>query len=149
MTAAVLAVKNDWYSKAENFTGSIARSAKRRYISYSKGNFELFRPIGCTDGVKFGTEAGAFPLRDFHEMCIISTSFQDALALKNGGICSRGYGVMGVLSWGGRVSPTFWAPPRGKFVVVHSCSAFSDSRQLATPQNAEVQKTAKFGGFRR
>jgi len=42
------------------FTGSIARSAKRRYISlsYSEGDFEVFRPAGatrCTDGgVKFG-----------------------------------------------------------------------------------------------
>ena len=32
---------------------------------------------------------------------------------------------------------------RGRFVVVHSCSTFSDCRQPATPQNAEVQKTAK------
>jgi len=35
------------------FTGSIARSAKRRYISYSEGDFEVFRPAGapcCTVG---------------------------------------------------------------------------------------------------
>jgi len=32
---------------------------------------------------------------------------------------------------------------RGRFVVVHSCSTFSDYWHLATPQNAEVQKTAK------
>jgi len=34
-------------------TGSIARSAKRQYLSYSEGDFELFRPAGatrCTDG---------------------------------------------------------------------------------------------------
>ena len=29
---------------------------------------------------------------------------------------------------------------RGRFVVVHPCSSFSDCCQLATPQNAEVQK---------
>ena len=36
---------------------------------------------------------------------------------------------------------------RGRFVVVHTCSTFSDCCQLATPLNAEVQKTAKIGGF--
>jgi len=35
------------------FTGSIAHSAKRRYLSYSEADFEVFRPAGatrCTDG---------------------------------------------------------------------------------------------------
>ena len=32
----------------------------------------------------------------------------------------------------------------GRFVVVHPCSGFSDCCELATPQNAEVQKAAKF-----
>ena len=43
------------------FTGSIARSASRRYLIYSEADFEVFRPAGatrCTDGVKFGTEEG-------------------------------------------------------------------------------------------
>ena len=34
-------------------TSSIARSAKRRYLSYSEADFEVFRPAGvtrCTDG---------------------------------------------------------------------------------------------------
>jgi len=43
-------------------TDSIARSAtRRRYLSYSEADFELFRPTGatcCTEGVKFGTEEG-------------------------------------------------------------------------------------------
>jgi len=38
---------------------------------------------------------------------------------------------------------------RGRFVVVHPCSTFSDCRQLSTSLNAEVQKTAKIGVFRR
>jgi len=41
------------------------------------------------------------------------------------------------------------AVDRGRFVVVHLCSTFSDCCQLATPQNAEVQnkrqKLAIFG----
>ena len=39
-------------------TGSIARSAKRRYLSNSDADFEVFRPAGetrCTDGVKLST----------------------------------------------------------------------------------------------
>jgi len=36
---------------------------------------------------------------------------------------------------------------RGRFVVVHPCSTFSDCRQLSTPLNAELQKTAKVGFF--
>ena len=36
---------------------------------------------------------------------------------------------------------------RGRFVVVHPCSTFSDCRQLSTPLNAEVQKTAKIVFF--
>ena len=38
-------------------TGSIARSASRRYLIYSEADFEVFRPARatrCTDGVKFG-----------------------------------------------------------------------------------------------
>jgi len=40
-------------------TGSIARSANLRYISYSEGDFEFSRPAGtthCTNGVKLGTK---------------------------------------------------------------------------------------------
>jgi len=40
-------------------TGSIARSAKRQYLSYSEGDFEVSRLAGTTpsaDGVKFGTD---------------------------------------------------------------------------------------------
>jgi len=36
-------------------SGSIARSAKRRYLNYSVGDFEVFRPIRVTrytDGVE-------------------------------------------------------------------------------------------------
>ena len=36
---------------------------------------------------------------------------------------------------------------RGRFVVVHPCSTFSDCRQLSTSLNAEVQKMAKIVFF--
>jgi len=40
------------------FTGSIARSASRRYLIYSEAGFEVFAPHGrhvAPMGVKFGT----------------------------------------------------------------------------------------------
>ena len=40
-------------------TGSVARSAKHRYLSYSEADFEVLLPAGatrCTDGVKFCME---------------------------------------------------------------------------------------------
>ena len=42
------------------FTGSIARGAKRRYLSYSpEAHFEVFRPTDATPmGVKFDTADG-------------------------------------------------------------------------------------------
>ena len=44
------------------FTGSIARSASRRYLIYLKADFEAFRPAGvtrCTEiWVKLGMEEG-------------------------------------------------------------------------------------------
>jgi len=36
---------------------------------------------------------------------------------------------------------------RGSFAVVHLCSTFCLRRQLATPQNAKIQKLVKFGAF--
>jgi len=50
------------------FTGSIARSASRRYLVYSEADFEVFRPAGATrytDGVKFGMEQGPFSMPNF------------------------------------------------------------------------------------
>jgi len=53
----VMLVLRNMFSRARNvlliFTGSIARSAKRRYLSYSEADFEVFRLAGakcCTDG---------------------------------------------------------------------------------------------------
>jgi len=43
------------------FTGSIARSASRRYLIYSEADFEVFRPQGrqvAPMGVKYGVEEG-------------------------------------------------------------------------------------------
>jgi len=44
-------------------TGNVARSAKRRLLSYSEADFQVFRPHGwhvAPAGVKFGMEEGTF-----------------------------------------------------------------------------------------
>jgi len=52
-----------WYPSTSSgtiITGSIPRSATRRYLIYSEADFDGFRSARatrCTDGVKFGTEA--------------------------------------------------------------------------------------------
>jgi len=72
------------------FTGSIARSATRRYLSYSP-ILRVFTPKGrhaAPMGVKFGIEVeykrptGAYPLSDFHKICRVCTPFQDSLGVK-------------------------------------------------------------------
>jgi len=58
--------------------------------------------------------------------------------------------VCPISPWSGCSTETILIPlDRGRFVVVHRCSSFSDCRHVATPDNVEVQKNAKIGGFRR
>ena len=49
----------DWLVSVNIVTGSIVRSAKRRYLSNSEADFDVFRPAGgtrCTDGVKLSVD---------------------------------------------------------------------------------------------
>ena len=80
------------------FTCRIARSASRRYLIYSEADFEGFHPhrcnnkdVGpqklkflliCDQNVEYKHPAGAYPLCDFHKICRVCTSFQDALGVK-------------------------------------------------------------------
>jgi len=43
------------------FTGSIARSAKRRYLSYTEVNFEHLRPAGATRFTDWGEICSSVP----------------------------------------------------------------------------------------
>ena len=50
-------------------TGSIARSARRRYLIYSEADFEVFRPAGatrCTDGDEIWHGGGDLLRAKFH-----------------------------------------------------------------------------------
>jgi len=56
------------YLQKQLITGSIERTAKRPYISYSEGDFEVFRPAGetrCSDWVKFSLEEWTYHAK-FH-----------------------------------------------------------------------------------
>ena len=59
-------------------------------------------------------QQGRIPCAIFTKFAEFVPHFRMRWVLKLGWICSRGYGVMGVLSWGGRVSPKFSAPPSGE-----------------------------------
>jgi len=48
--------------------------------------------------VEYKRPAGAYPLRDFHKICRVCISFQDALGVIIWLDLLKGYGVMGVLS---------------------------------------------------
>jgi len=48
--------------------------------------------------VEYKRPAGAYPLRDFHKICRVCTTFQDALDVKIWWDLLESYGVMGVLS---------------------------------------------------
>ena len=60
---------------------------------------------------------GAYPLRDFHKICIVCTSFQDALAVKILLDLLKGLQSYGVLSSQGLVIPKFSAPLAAKLCV--------------------------------
>jgi len=52
-TSAIAVTLFDRLFSEKVITGSIARSATRRYLIYSEADFEVFRPAGatrCTDG---------------------------------------------------------------------------------------------------
>jgi len=92
--------------------------------------------------VEYKRPAGAYPLRDFHKICIAWTPFQDALAVKILLDLLKGYGVMGVLSWRGLVIPKFSAPSSGK-TMYQTPKSFRGAR---TSSRSSINHHAKFGG---
>ena len=98
-------------SSVLNFTPNVQRywyrTPKLKILLIFDQNVEYKRP------------AGAYPLRDFHKICRISTSFQDALAvnvsldLLKGLWSYAGFNLMGSGNSGGLVTPKFAVPPSG------------------------------------
>jgi len=66
--------------------------------------------------VEYKRPTGAYPLHDFHKIYRVCTSFQDALADVISLDLLKGYGIMGVLSWRGLVTPKSSAPDSGETV---------------------------------
>ena len=79
-------------------TDSIARSAKRRYISYSEGDFEVFRPQGDTLHQYRGKiwHGGVdrpllrAKLRDFHKICKSLYPLSGCVSCQNLDRCAQG-----------------------------------------------------------
>ena len=61
--------------------------------------------------------AEAYPLRDFHKICKVCTSFQDALGIKILLDLLKGLWIYGGFNLTGLVIPKFSAPPSGETVA--------------------------------
>ena len=106
-------------------TCSIARSAKRQYLSYSEADFEVFAPPGqhCTDDGEiwhgggdrsYKRPAGVYPLRDFHKICRVCTPLQDTSAVKISLDLLKALWNYGGFKLTGSSSPKFSVPPSGE-----------------------------------
>jgi len=80
--------------------------------------------------VEYKRPTGAYHLRDFHKICIICTSFQDALGVKHLLDLLKGLWSYGGFKLRGLVTPKFSAPPSGE--TMHQ-----------TPKVLEVQERAR------
>jgi len=64
--------------------------------------------------VEYKRPTGAYPLRDFHKICRVYTTFQDALAVKIWLNLLEGLRSYGGFKLRGLVSPKFSVPPSGE-----------------------------------
>ena len=64
--------------------------------------------------MEYKRPAGASPVRDFHKICRVCTSFQVVLAVETSLDLLKGLWSYGGFKLRGRVSPKFSAPPSGE-----------------------------------
>jgi len=100
------------------------------YLIYSEADFEDFRPADphrCNgkgirplklkfllifgQNVKYKRPTGAYPLCDFHKICRICTSFQDALAVKVSLYFLKGLWSYGRFNLAGSDYPQIFSAP--------------------------------------
>ena len=92
------------FGTEEGTEGPLLRSPPPRQISPHRCNNKGVGPpklkfiLRFDRNVEYKRPAGAYPLRDFHKICRVCTSFQDALGVKILLDLLNGYGVIGVLS---------------------------------------------------
>jgi len=106
-----------------------------RCNGYGIGPPKLKFLLRFDQNVEYKRPTGTHPLCDFHEICRLCISFQDALAVKISLDLLKGYGVMGILRRGGRVTHKFSAPPSGETMrqtPKHFPGARTCSRSSAT-----------------
>ena len=87
------------FGTEEETEGALLRAKFHPYRCNDKGIGPLKLKFLLIFGqnVEYKRPAGAYPLCDFHNICRICTSFQDALAVKVSLNFLKGYGVIGVL----------------------------------------------------
>jgi len=88
------------FGTEEGTAGPLLRAKFHHHRCNDKGvgHPKLKILLRCDQNVEYKHLAGAYRLRDFHKICRVCTSFQDALGVKILLDFSKGYGVMGVLS---------------------------------------------------
>jgi len=110
--------------------------------------YAKFRPHRCNDkgvgpqklkfllrfdqNVECKRPAGAYPLRDFHKICRVCTSFQDALAIKISLDMLEGLWSYGGFKLRGSGSPKFSVRPSGE-TVHQTTKRFRDARTSSGP----------------
>ena len=67
--------------------------------------------------MEYKRPAGAYPLRDFHKICRICTSFQDALAVKVSLDLPKGLWSYGGFNLTGSGYPQIFSAPSGETTV--------------------------------
>ena len=80
--------------------------------------------------MEYKRPGGAYPLRDFHKICRVCTSFQDVLGVKIWLDLLKGLWSYGGFKLRGLVAPKFSEPPSGE--TVHE-----------TPKRFKVQERAR------
>ena len=82
----------------EEGTGPLlhAKFHPHRFNDKGVGPPKLIFLLRFDQNVEYKRPAGAYPLRDFHKICSVCTSFQDALGVKILLDLLKGYEVMGV-----------------------------------------------------
>jgi len=97
--------------------------------------------------VEYKRPAGAYPLRDFHKICRVRTSFQDALGVKISlDLLKVLRSYMG-FKLRGPVTPKFSAPPSGE-TVRQTPKVFEVQERARGPLSPCIYYHAKFGGAR-
>jgi len=117
----------------------------QKFPSY-KNVLEILYHHARFGGAQILPTAGAAKTLSFLSVCL-SVCLSVHHTFKRQSLCAR-FRDFAVKALEYRSTETILMPlDTGRFLVLQSCSTFSDCRQLSTPLNVEVHKTTKLGFF--